>query len=212
LQLLDFMIDLSPKKIPEHSRAGQYFPDVLPLLKSKETYIDVGAYDGDTLQDFLFETGGHFNKYIALEPDRVNFKKLVKAIPHKYEKKILPLYAAASSKNGYVSIWHGIDNGIDSMISSEGHDKVRSVTIDSICKKERITSIKMDIEGHEPFALRGAGKILKRDKPKLAICVYHQPEHLWSLLLQIKEINPEYSKFYLRHHERERYGTVLYAK
>lgn len=68
----------------------------------------------------------------------------------------------------------------------------------------------MDIEGAEMEALKGAENILKRDKPKLAICLYHKREDMWEIPYLIKSIKPEY-KFFIRHYSNYEGETVLYA-
>lgn len=76
--------------------------------------------------------------------------------------------------------------------------------------QEKVTFIKMDIEGSEIPALNGAKNIILRDKPKLAICIYHKPDDLWKIPLMLKDWVPEY-RMHLRHYGRRYYGTVLYA-
>jgi len=68
----------------------------------------------------------------------------------------------------------------------------------------------MDIEGSELNALKGAEKVIKKYKPKLAICVYHDIDHFVSIPKYLNEIVPEY-KFYLEHHTIHLGETVLYA-
>ena len=75
---------------------------------------------------------------------------------------------------------------------------------------EKVTMIKMDIEGYELKALMGAKQIIKEQKPKLAICAYHTFSHLWEIPLLIKSLNPDY-KIYLRHHTNLDCETVCYA-
>ena len=70
--------------------------------------------------------------------------------------------------------------------------------------------IKMDIEGAETEALKGAKMIIKRDKPVLAISIYHKPEDIIELPELISDIHEGY-KFYLRHYSLSWYDTVLYA-
>ena len=70
--------------------------------------------------------------------------------------------------------------------------------------------IKMDIEGSELEALKGSKKVIQRDKPRLAICIYHKPEDMTEIPLYIKELVPEY-KLYIRHHSNAGTETVLYA-
>ena len=58
-----------------HSEKMKLYEDVLPL-SDDETIIDLGAYDGDTIREFLSVTDGRYKKIIALEPDEKNFRKL----------------------------------------------------------------------------------------------------------------------------------------
>ena len=68
----------------------------------------------------------------------------------------------------------------------------------------------MDIEGFEIKALTGASNLITKNKPKLAICIYHKFEDLWEIPFYIKRLNAEY-KIYIRHHSFNLYETVCYA-
>jgi hypothetical protein len=68
----------------------------------------------------------------------------------------------------------------------------------------------MDIEGSEPDALAGAGRILREDEPVLAICLYHRQEDLWQIPLQIKAANSNYRMF-LRRDSDDCWEQVCYA-
>ena len=84
------------------------------------------------------------------------------------------------------------------------------VPLDDVLKNKKVTFVKMDIEGAEPQALRGAENIIRTQKPRLAICIYHDLKHLWEIPFYIKNLVPEY-KIYLRHHTNLEYETVCYA-
>lgn len=88
--------------------------------------------------------------------------------------------------------------------------KIQVDTIDNLCGEEKVTLIKMDIEGSEQAALRGAVNVIKRDKPRLAICIYHTFEDLYEIPFMIKDMVPEY-KIYIRHHAYSHCETVVYA-
>jgi len=68
----------------------------------------------------------------------------------------------------------------------------------------------MDIEGSETKALLGAKRIIQEHKPRLAICVYHNPKDYFEIPFLLKQFVPEY-KFYLRHYYKDHGETVLYA-
>jgi hypothetical protein len=84
------------------------------------------------------------------------------------------------------------------------------VDIDSIEECKNATFIKMDIEGAEWDALHGARETIVRNKPQLAICLYHSDEDMIRLVEYVHSLVPEY-KLYIRHHSRSDVETVLYA-
>ena len=98
-----------------------------------------------------------------------------------------------------------------SMITDNGQVEIRTVALDELLKGKKVTFIKMDIEGSELMALKGAENIIKSQKPKLAICVYHKLEDIYEILDFILQMNPDY-KFWLRHYcVTGDVDTILYA-
>lgn len=98
-----------------------------------------------------------------------------------------------------------------SHISDEGDSSIEVMSIDeAINGKEKVTLIKMDVEGAELESLKGAKNTILKDKPKLAICIYHKAQDMIDLPVYIKSLVPEY-KLYIRHHSNGEGETVLYA-
>lgn len=98
---------------------------------------------------------------------------------------------------------------------TELHDRIEATTvsIDDFVQREKLDKldfIKMDIEGSEFSALRGAKKTLQRFKPKLAICLYHKMTDFVDIPQYLHEIVPEY-RFYLKHSSVCEEETVLFA-
>ncbi len=77
-------------------------------------------------------------------------------------------------------------------------------------KKNRVTFIKLDVEGAELEALKGARDTIIREHPKLAICVYHKKEDIWEIPEYILSLSKEY-RLYIRHYHWNPSETVLYA-
>ena len=98
-----------------------------------------------------------------------------------------------------------------SSISEDGSTVIETRTIDSsVDSRERITFIKMDVEGAELQSLMGAQNTIQRYRPKLAICIYHKREDMTQIPLYIKSLIPDY-KLYVRHYSNNVNETVLYA-
>lgn len=82
--------------------------------------------------------------------------------------------------------------------------------MDDVAECKNATFIKMDLEGSEMQALKGAEKIIKANKPKLAICIYHSDKDMLEIIQYIYSLVPEY-KFFVRQHANSYNETVLYA-
>ena len=182
---------------------NKIYSEILKLTDN-ETIVDAGAYDGDTIREFTGFTGGKYNKIYALEPDAKNFKKLTR---NTEGMQGVELYNMGAWNKKDTLIFEG-KAGRNSKLSSSG-TPVAVSDIDSIVK-EKVTLIKMDIEGAEIEAIKGARRILARYKPRLAISVYHKPEDIIDIPLLLWEIVPEY-QFCLRHYRSSRREIILYA-
>lgn len=161
-------------------------------LTQNETIVDMGAYDGDTIREFLSFTDGKYDRIYALEPDAKNYKKL---LANTQGMENVFLYN--------VGAWHKKDTlifdkkaGRNSKLSSKGV-AVSVTDIDSLIDSP-VTMLKMDIEGSELHALEGAEKTIRKYRPKLYVCAYHRNEDLFSLPEKILDIYDGY-KIYFRH-------------
>ena len=191
--------------------AQEYFPKDIVLLTANEFFVDVGAYDGDTIQQFLNLSEAKFYRVIALEPDTCNFSKLVKylsELPAELADKIVPHALAASNRTCRRRFRNG--EGLAATLSDKGLTEVNCVTLDDLLLGQHPTYIKMDIEGAEIDAIEGGIRVIRKESPVLAVCAYHAQDHLWNIPIAIHRINPQYALF-LRPHMTECWDTVCYA-
>jgi FkbM family methyltransferase len=189
----------------------QYFPDDLFALNGSEVFVDCGAFDGDSVEAFVRRTDRSFQRIVALEPDPVNFRKMSERVAHypadvRRRIRLEPLGAA--DFNG--SLRFDAAGSLSSAANPNGALKIPCTTLDDLLRGTGPTYIKMDIEGAEPEALRGAGRIVSEAAPILAVSVYHQPNHLWRLPELIRSLRPDY-RLFLRPHNEEGWDTVCYA-
>ena len=190
---------------PVASRGAQYFDLFEP--DDAEVFIDGGAYDGSTTEMFFDWAGSGEHYSYMFEPIRDQYNSIDKKIME--DKRVKPYCAALWDK---CETLYFVDNGANSKMDKSGDDSnaVNAVSIDSLVKIEKVTYMKLDIEGTEKEALWGARDTITKDKPKLAICVYHKNNDVVELGSLILSMVPEY-KFYLRHYASNHWETVLYA-
>ncbi len=179
---------------------NQYFNEITRLTDN-ECFVDAGAYTGDTIIEFLEHVNYKYNKIYAFEPSDSIFKQLSENISNVQNNNTINVYKNAlfsSTKqlNFNDSLPVG-DHKIDENNLSGGV-VVEAVSLDEIID-EKVTFIKMDIEGSELDALKGAEKIIRKYKPKLAISVYHKVDDLVRIPEYIMSLGLDY-KYYLRHH------------
>ena len=87
---------------------------------------------------------------------------------------------------------------------------IKTNKLDTIIKEEKVAGIKIDIEGSESSMLKGATKIIKRDRPILLLSIYHKWDDLFKLQDYIMSLNLNY-KFYIRHYSLSVAKTILYC-
>lgn len=162
-------------------------------LGENESFLDLGAYRGDTVEEFLKYTKS-YKKIVAVEPDKRTFKKL-QANCEGIES-FTALNNAVWSDNRILNFDGNRGRGAAAKDSGE---EISAICVDRIFEKYgSFTYLNVDIEGAEKEMLNGAANALKH-KPKLCIAAYHRSEDIFELINQINSIHPEY-KIYLRHH------------
>jgi FkbM family methyltransferase len=183
----------------------QYFPKDLFQLSRNEVFVDCGAFDGDTISEFRRATGDHFAQIVAFEPDPENFVALKSAVNGDPRIALQPYATDVRRKN--VRFTTG---GTGARVSSTGTCEVQAITLDEALDGIAPTYMKFDIEGSEPDALEGGRETIARHRPKMAVCVYHAPDHLWSLPLRLNELLPE-SRLSLRTYCADGFDCVCYC-
>jgi FkbM family methyltransferase len=197
-----------------------YFPSDLTDKIDYSFFVDAGAFVGDTLKPWLDffkpERGGREYSYHAFEPIPRQFDELssyINGLSLVVRQHITPLNMALGDRESVMEI---IDHGPAShVVGNEAHKstemkKVRVTTIDSVFADKKTTMIKADVEGFEIPLLNGGREVIKRDRPSLAISVYHRFKDLFEVPLLINSLNLDYD-IYFRHHQRVYSDTVCYA-
>jgi FkbM family methyltransferase len=191
-----------------HGRKTQYFINDFFTYGKNEVFIDCGAFDGDTVENFLKLPNMDYEQIIAFEPCVENFKLIEKKFN---DHRIMLINAGVYSKDGELYFSEGIVSEVSTGSKEETNVKVKA--IDNLENLKKVTFIKMDIEGAEMEALKGAKNTILRDNPRLAISIYHSDEDMLRIAEWVHAAVPEY-KLYCRHHSLYPFvfETILYAQ
>ena len=209
------------------SNQPQYLPDCLfsSALSDKEIVVSAGVLDGKTTREFCDFFGKKLLKLYAFEPVESYFNLSKKNLAPYYAKGypinliklgLLDAEEQIEMLSNYEHLCSGFTYSLRPTSHSENYvnfeKQIAAVSpLDNIIPpEEKVTYIKMDIEGAETKAILGAKRIIQGNKPRLAICLYHNPEDYFNIPLMLKDLVSEY-KFYLRHHRKDWFDTVLYA-
>jgi len=155
--------------------------------------LDCGAFFGDST--WLFATHFQPTRTIAFEPDPVSFQLLRKCSELNnsafHNVELMNYGVSDTQKEVSLSL---LGTG-GAYVADEGTVRVECRSIDEIAESlslSRIGLIKMDIEGSELPALRGAQKVIVRDKPTLLLSIYHKPEDFFEIPTLLKKLVPQY--------------------
>lgn len=180
----------------------QYFEDFLNLQKSGETFVDIGGFDGFTSREFARRCP-RYNSIHLFEPEKTNMEGAKRNLANQENTYFYEVGLSNTNKTLKFS-----STGSSSKVSSDGDIEINVIRLDELPLKD-VTFLKMDIEGSELDALRGAKDLIASLKPRLAISVYHRSEDLRTISEYILMLNPSY-KCYLRHYTEGVTETVLF--
>jgi FkbM family methyltransferase len=175
-----------------------YFPNFIQH-RDDEHYVDCGAANGDTVQEFC-KRWPKYRNITAIEADPANFHSLeaqTEAVAN-----ITLLRAAVSDHRGEITFQSNADwssHIAERGRGERGNTSVFCNTLDNMVNDP--SYIKFDIEGHELAALWGARQIIAEHSPVLAICAYHTSDHLWQIPALVRFLNPSYKLFFRRYAE-----------
>lgn len=191
------------------SSARQYFEEPFLDYGAEEIFVDAGAFDLFSTRRLWGICGERLKKAYAFEPDKVNYERCRRIVEERDLSyiKLLPY----GTWDEVTTLNFSQASSAASSISEDGNTVIQTRTIDSsVDRGERVTFIKMDVEGAELKSLMGAQNTIQRYRPKLAICIYHKDEDMIQIPLYIKSLVPEY-RLYVRHYSNNACETVLYA-
>lgn len=199
----------------EFNGEPEYFPsEPKDFVCEGDVIIDVGisCYHPELLE--YSRLTGEKGKVIAFEASPVEYKKILDTFDKQKYSNVEIENLGLWDSNTTLNISDNIGGSSVVYDFLNRNIECKLVKLDDYVENNKLPKvdyIKMDIEGAEPNALKGAIKTLKKFRPKLAICIYHEPMHLFSIIKFLNELNLGY-KFYICHHSAYLPETVMYAE
>ncbi len=212
LGMIKFRITRKESDFPGYE-GNQYFPqDIINMNCLRGgVFVDCGGYDGDTSLEFITKTEGDYKRIVVFEPDEGLQNKIKARLTE--EKNITMIKQGVWNKDTNVH-FNICSNGMSKIVpvsrNMDKRDIIEVTAIDNCDVCREAAFIKMDIEGAEWKALHGAERLIIRNHPVLAICIYHSHADMIRIIPYIHRLCPEY-KLYVRQHSYSTSETVLYA-
>ena len=209
---LRWRVSLDSRYLPAGDRRCGYFGVPFLTMPEDAAIVDVGAFDGDSLRNFLFWRGA-FRTYYALEPDPISYRRLreyVASLPEGIAQRIRTVQAAAAAAPGQLMVSATGKPGSTPGKNPSQADPIPSIRISDYFADEQVNYIKLDIEGAEHDALAGAWDLIERDRPILAVAIYHKPLDIVEIPMEIIRHTPGY-RYFIRSHDADGIDLIFYA-
>jgi FkbM family methyltransferase len=182
-----------------------------------DVVLDIGGYWGDTALYFAHKVGND-GKVFSFEfiPDNLKLHEINTDLNQTLKKRIEVINHPVSDKTEDTIYYK--DDGPGSRIQDKPFlgqtGSTTTITIDDFVQQnnlDRVDFIKMDIEGAENLALKGAIQTIKKYRPKLAIAIYHSIDDLINIPKWVLELNLDYEIF-IDHYTIHQEETILFAR
>lgn len=191
-----------------------YLDPALILPQDSEVFIDCGAYMGDSslaFQAHCLAAGKPAPLCVLFEPEAANIGLLQKWLP-KFIREPFLFQKGLWSQAGRLRFASGFYSS--SRIEASGGGSIDVDTLDRMLgglpELPPVTYIKIDVEGADLEVLQGARKTIQKDRPRIAVSIYHSDEHMLQIPEVLHEMCPSY-RFFVRHYSCCEAETVLYC-
>lgn len=203
-QVLEFRLNGALRALErfEFRVEQQYFEPFLNL-SAGEVFVDGGGYDGVTTLEFSRRCPNYRSvHFFEPSPRNLNLAKRALSTLRDVHYHQLGLFDRSDTLN------FDSADGSASRISDSGDEKIVVDALDNVVK-EKVTLIKLDLEGAEVAALRGMREHILNDHPKLAVAVYHRASDFRDVPAYVMGVRDDYD-VYLRHYTEGWAETIMF--
>ena len=186
-----------------------------------EVFVDCGAYTGEIIQTFINNVSGMFRKIYAFELNSAALEAMKRRLSYERDMwlfsddQIVFEHKVMAKEGGlnvpvYIDQANAMSSFTQETIGKRTEERGETTSLDQYFENKTVTFLKADIEGSEWNMLLGGAKTIQINKPKIAICIYHNIYDFFRIPLLLRKWVPEY-RFAVRHHWNSFDETVLYC-
>ncbi|MNO25765.1 hypothetical protein D3C76_156080 [compost metagenome] len=170
----------------------EYFDKAFVRPEHALRFVDAGAAAGDTLHR-LERHFGPVEQAWLFEPELPAYYEALKGFSDRPNVWLfnMGLDEVPSRATYQPELSYDIAGELSSAVPASITSFIQGVPLDAVVPG-RVGLFKLDIEGMEASALRGARTVIKRDKPALAVCAYHRSDDYWCLIDEVQSIRDDY--------------------
>jgi len=209
---IKFRLFLDYEALPRNREQGYLPGDLFSNLPANTVFVDCGAYDGDTIRQFLRQQDGRFGRIYAFEPDEKNCDRLrayVQSMGDHIAARVQIFNAAVG--NARKEIGFNATGDMSASFTENGSARVQVLPLDEVVATDGASALlKFDVEGAEAEALEGARNLIRKSRPIVALSIYHRPDDLWQLPMQLNSMTDGY-RFFLRTQGEDGMDVICYA-
>lgn len=174
--------------LPVYEKGVSYFANPFFEIGDAENLVDVGAYDGDTIREFL-EVKKSYNQIYAIEPEYKSFCRVKEYVKRESLKNIKLYQCGCWNANTVLNFREDEES---SGLGLNGNKKLEVYRLDKLLNEQDVSIIKINFLNGIWETLDGSADILAEQMPKIIVMVGFDEWSLIRIPLKIKELNPQY--------------------
>lgn len=192
--------------LPVCREKASYFENPFFEIGESESVVDIGAYDGDTIREFL-SVKNRYKQIYAIEPESNNFNKLKQYVNHEKLHNIQMFQCGCWKSNTDLYFYKDKES---SGLRLSGGEKIKVYKLDDLLVGQKVTILKINFFDGVCETLDGAANIIKTQMPRIVIMVGFDEWGLIRIPQKIKELNSNY-KISLRYASAMPARLILFA-
>lgn len=171
------------EQFDEHDWHHYEIPET--TVQADDVVVDCGACEGL----FSLRVAPRCRRVFAVEPHPLFVAAMRRTLAPFANAEIVPLALGERTGDAFLTL-----DGERTRFGATGGYRVAIETLDGLFldNDPPVSYLKADVEGFELSLLRGAAELLRRQRPKVAVTVYHEANDYREMMAFLRSVQPAY--------------------